>query len=108
MSDKKEPPALPFLITYHLSLKNGDAFYLDLRAVFEQRLDFDERHGGEVSAHERAPALAYLLRARGVLALVRHVDDQPRDPARLAARLSYDREQVSQRALELLDEVVAH
>src|SRR5699024_505220 len=89
-------------------LKNGDAFYLDLRAVFEQRLYFDEGHGGEVPAHQRPPALADLDGARGVLALVRDVDDETRDPARRAARFEYDRQDVSQRAVELLDEVVTN
>src|SRR5215216_734427 len=71
-------------------LEYGDAFDLDLGAVFEETFDFDERHRGVVSAHERAPALADLGGARGVLALVGHVDDETRDPARRAARFEYD------------------
>src|SRR2546423_10118234 len=109
MSDELKQSAFnSSLITHHSSLKNGDALDLDLRAVFEQGFDFDQTHRGLVAAHQRAPALAYLGGAREVLALVRHVDDEAGHAARSPARLAHHFEHVAERALELLDEIVAH
>src|SRR5437764_9045520 len=93
-----------FIVPRLCRSEHGGAFDLDLRAVFEQRLDLDERHRRVVTAHQRAPALAQLGGARKVLALVRHVDDEARHAARRAARLGDDRPDVAQRALELLHE----
>jgi hypothetical protein len=90
------------------NLYDGDAFDLDLRAVFEEALDFDKRHGGIVTAHLLAPTQAYLSAARSILFFVRDVDDQASDAAWRAASFRHDREHISESAVKLLYEIIAH
>ncbi len=58
-------------------------------------------------AHAGAIPFANLFHPRAIIILVDHINDQARDLVRLAAGLCHDRENILERLIELLDDVVA-